>query len=231
MASFFNNDWDEVLGAELDSERFNRLLDFVRQEYIEGTVFPPKNKVFRCFKLTTYKDTHVVILGQDPYHEVGQANGLCFAVNDGTILPPSLVNICKELSSDLEKDVVKVGDLSHWARQGVLMMNAVLTVKQGIAASHAGKGWEEFTDAVIKKLNEKQEPVIFILWGGYARRKKALITNPIHSVIESAHPSPLSAFNGFFGSKPFSRCNDLLVKNGYAPIIWDRNDWCKSYEQ
>lgn len=214
------NDWDEIIGEEFKKDYYIRLREFLKEEYAKHTVYPDMHSIFNALKLTPYKDVRVVILGQDPYHEPNQAHGLCFSVQDGTPLPPSLKNIYKELEADLGIPPSKSGDLTRWAKQGVLLLNTVLTVRRGEANSHKGKGWELLTDEIIRKLNDKTEPVVFILWGANARSKKSLITNPIHGIIESAHPSPLSAFNGFFGSRPFSRANKFLILNRIPPINW-----------
>lgn len=214
------NDWDEIIGEEFKKDYYIRLREFLKEEYAKHTVYPDMYSIFNALKLTPYKDVRVVILGQDPYHEPNQAHGLCFSVQDGTPLPPSLKNIYKELEADLGIPPSKSGDLTRWAKQGVLLLNTVLTVRRGEANSHKGKGWELLTDEIIRKLNDKTEPVVFILWGANARSKKSLITNPIHGIIESAHPSPLSAFNGFFGSRPFSRTNKFLILNRIPPINW-----------
>ncbi|MBR3069723.1 MAG: uracil-DNA glycosylase, partial [Lachnospiraceae bacterium] len=188
--------------------------------YRTETVYPPSTDIFNAFAFTPLEHVKVVILGQDPYHEPGQANGLCFSVHKGIRIPPSLVNIYKEMSSDLGCPAPENGDLTGWARQGVLLLNTVLTVRAHAANSHRGIGWEEFTDAAIKVLADQDRPLVFILWGTPARRKKALIYNPKHLIIESPHPSPLSASSGFFGSRPFSRTNDYLVRCGLTPIDW-----------
>lgn len=214
------NDWDEILEDEFKKEYFYNLLKFVQGEYARKTVYPPKKEVFKAFRYTPYKNLKVVILGQDPYHGEGEAEGLSFSVKDGIRKPPSLVNIFKELHDDLGYDIPKSGSLVPWAKQGVLLLNTVLTVIKDQAASHKDIGWETFTDEVIKIINQKQDPVVFILWGGFARSKKKLITNPKHFIVESAHPSPLSAYNGFFGSKPFSKTNEFLIKNNIEPINW-----------
>ncbi len=214
------NDWDEIIGEEFKKDYYIRLREFLKEEYAKHTVYPDMYSIFNALKLTPYKDVRVVILGQDPYHEPNQAHGLCFSVQDGTPLPPSLKNIYKELEADFGIPPSKSGDLTKWAKQGVLLLNTVLTVRRGEANSHKGKGWELLTDEIIRKLNDKTEPVVFILWGANARSKKSLITNPIHGIIESAHPSPLSAFNGFFGSRPFSRTNKFLILNRIPPINW-----------
>ena len=216
------NDWDNIIGGEFEKEYYLQLREFLKGEYANGTVYPNMYDIFNALKLTPYSSVKAVILGQDPYHEPGQAHGLAFSVKEGTPLPPSLRNIYKELETDVGAKPVSCGELIGWAKQGVLLLNTVLTVRQGNANSHKGKGWEIFTDEIIKKLNEKTEPVAFILWGANARSKKALITNPIHGVFESPHPSPLSAHYGFFGSRPFSRVNAFLMQNGVPPINWDR---------
>lgn len=216
------NDWDGVIGAEFEKEYYLDLREFLKCEYSSQTVYPDMYDIFNALKLTSYSSVKAVILGQDPYHEPGQAHGLAFSVTEGTPLPPSLRNIYKELETDVGAKPTTCGELSGWAKQGVLLLNTVLTVRRGNANSHKGKGWEIFTDEIIKKLNEKTEPVAFILWGANARSKKALITNPIHGIFESPHPSPLSAHYGFFGSRPFSRVNAFLMQNGVPPINWDR---------
>ena len=215
------NDWDKVLEEEFKKEYFIKLINDVRKEYKTKTIFPRKDQVFNAFRYTPYKNVKVVILGQDPYHGVGEAEGLSFSVPLDIRKPPSLVNIFKELHDDLGCSIPNHGSLHSWAKEGVLLLNAVLTVVKDHAASHQGLGWETFTDNVIKLVNEKDEPVVFILWGRYARSKKKLITNPKHFVIESAHPSPLSAYNGFFGSRPFSKTNKYLESKGINPINWE----------
>jgi uracil-DNA glycosylase len=212
--------WKEKLADEFREGYFKALTDFVRSEYLRTTVYPNPKHIFRAFDETPFDRVKVVILGQDPYHGEGQANGLCFAVNPGVRPPPSLQNIFKELESDLGHPVSRETDLDRWARQGVLLLNATLTVRAANAGSHQGKGWEQFTDAAIKKLNDEREGIVFILWGNYAKQKGAHIDRTKHFVIESAHPSPLSAHNGFFGSKPFSKANAYLVSRGVAPIEW-----------
>lgn len=213
------NDWDIVLKDEYEKEYFKRIKDVVRREYNTKTIFPPADKVFYAFRKTAYKDVKVVILGQDPYHGVGEANGLCFSVNRGIKMPPSLRNIYKELNDDL--GIVRIDtDLSDWAESGVLLLNSVLTVEKDQAASHRFVGWEEFTDSVIQKLNERKEPIVFILWGAFAKSKAKYIDNPKHLVLSSAHPSPLSVQRGFFGSKPFSKTNNFLRENGMEEIKW-----------
>jgi uracil-DNA glycosylase len=214
-------DWNPVLRGEFAKPYWQELQAFVAEERRCATVYPSHEDVFRALHLTPHAETKVLILGQDPYHGPGQAHGLCFSVRPGVAPPPSLVNIHKELQSDLGCPPPKHGNLEHWARQGVLLLNAVLTVRAHQPTSHRGKGWEQFTDEVIRVVNAKEERVVFVLWGGYARRKKALVDRSRHVVIESAHPSPLSAHNGFFGSRPFSRANAALVDAGRAPV-----DWC-----
>lgn len=214
------NDWDGIIGVEFEKPYYQKLREFLKAEYSTRSIYPDMYDIFNALKLTPYSSVKAVIFGQDPYHEPGQAHGLSFSVKKGTELPPSLVNIYKELESDLGIPPASSGDLTPWAEQGVLMMNAVLTVRRGSANSHKGMGWESFTDAVIRKLNERTTPIAFILWGANARSKKAYITNPIHGIFESAHPSPLSAYGGFFGSRVFSRVNKFLVENEIPPIDW-----------
>ena len=213
------NDWDIILKDEYNKDYFLKIKDIVRNEYRKKVIFPPANRVFYAFRETSYKDTRVVILGQDPYHGVGEANGLCFSVNSGIKMPPSLANIYKELYDDIGVKRTNT-DLSDWAKSGVLLLNSVLTVEKDKPASHKFIGWEEFTDSVIRKLNEKDEPVVFILWGNFAKSKVKYITNPKHLVITSSHPSPFSVHYGFFGSKPFSKTNDFLRKNNLKEIEW-----------
>ena len=214
------NDWDAVLADEFKKDYYLKLREFLKREYATKTVYPDMYSIFNALKLTPLSKVRAVILGQDPYHEPGQAMGLCFSVGDSTRLPPSLVNIYKELESDLGLPPSKSGDLSCWARQGVLLLNTVLTVRRGEANSHRRMGWEQLTDRIISCVDEKKEPVVFILWGREARSKKSLITSGRHLVIESAHPSPLSAYYGFFGSRPFSRANSFLEENGVQAIDW-----------
>ena len=214
------NSWDEILKEEYDKEYFKKIAQFINKEYKEKIIFPQKSKILRALNLTKYEDVKVVILGQDPYHGEGEANGLAFAVSNGIKLPPSLKNIYKELNEDLDVPIANVGNLECWAREGVLLLNAVLTVEKDKPASHKNLGWEQFTDAIIKKINEKNTPVVFILWGNFARSKKTLITSSKHYVIESPHPSPFSARNGFFGSKPFSKTNEFLKQTGQKEIDW-----------
>lgn len=215
------NDWDEILKGEFDKPYYRQLRAFLKQEYTSRTIYPPMNDIFNALRYTSFENTKVVILGQDPYHEPGQAHGLCFSVKDGTLPPPSLINIYKEIRDDLGIDnPADYGELTGWAKQGVLMLNTVLTVRRGQANSHKGKGWEQFTDRVISELNNKTTPVVFLLWGANARAKAQIITNPIHIKLSCAHPSPLSAYNGFFGCKHFSKTNEILVRNGLTPIDW-----------
>jgi uracil-DNA glycosylase len=213
-------DWNPVLRGELAKPYWQELQEFVRAERARTTVYPPGDEVFAALHLTPYTETRVLILGQDPYHGPRQAHGLCFSVRHGVAIPPSLANIHKELHDDLGIPAPDHGNLEAWAVQGVLLLNTTLTVRAGNAASHQGRGWETFTDEVIRTVSAKDHPVVFILWGSHARRKRALIDTSRHTVIESAHPSPLSAHNGFFGSKPFSRTNAALVAAGLDPIDW-----------
>lgn len=214
-----SKNWDLVLKDEYNKDYFKKLRNFVKNEYSTKICFPKKEEIFNSLLYTNYEDVKVVILGQDPYHGIGEAHGLCFSVRNNVKRPPSLDNILKELYSDL-KIKRNVNELTDWAKQGVLLLNSVLTVVKDTPLSHRGMGWEQFTDSVIKKINEKDTVVVYILWGSYARSKKCLITNPKHYIIESAHPSPLSANRGFFGSKPFSRTNEILIKNNIKPINW-----------
>lgn len=214
------NDWDEKLSVIWNSDGFKKFYHIVEQEYATKTIFPPKDHIFEALKLTPYKDTRVVIVGQDPYHGVGEAHGLSFSVQKGVKVPPSLQNIYKELYDDLGIPPKNDGDLTNWAKSGVLLLNAVLTVVKDTPASHRKLGWERLTDYIIKVLNEKEEPVVFILWGNFAKEKAGLITNPKHLILTSPHPSPFSARNGFFGSKPFSQTNEFLRKNGLKEIDW-----------
>lgn len=212
-------EWNEILSAEMKKEYFEKLGIFVKHEYKRTVVFPKYENIFRIFNLVDYNNVKVVILGQDPYHGDNQAHGLSFSVLDGTPIPPSLQNIFKELKNDL--GIVRTRtDLSDWAKQGVFLLNAVMTVERKKPLSHKDKGWEQFTDSVIKKLNEREKPVIFVLWGGFARGKKNMITNPIHFIIESPHPSPLSVYRGFFGSRPFSKINKYLKETNQEEIKW-----------
>jgi uracil-DNA glycosylase len=213
-------DWNPVLRGEFSKPYWPELQSFVAVERSRYTVYPPEDEVFAALHLTPYVETRVLILGQDPYHGPRQAHGLCFSVRHGVRIPPSLANIHVELREDLGVEPPDHGNLEAWAHQGVLLLNATLTVRAGQAASHQGRGWETFTDQVIRSVSAKEQPVVFILWGSYARRKKALIDSSRHTIVESAHPSPLSAHNGFFGSRPFSRANAALRSAGLDPIDW-----------
>ena len=215
----FKNSWDLLLADEFDKEYYKKIRSFLAREYKNPNyaIYPDMYDIFNALKITDYNSVKAVILGQDPYHGPGQAHGLSFSVKDGIQPPPSLINIFKEYHDDLGYDIPKSGNLTKWAENGVLLLNTVLTVQGGMAASHRGIGWEIFTDNIISLINKRETPVVFILWGRFARDKKRLVTNPNHYVIESAHPSPLSAYNGFFGSKPFSKANELLRDD---PIDW-----------
>ena len=218
------NDWDEVLSDLFQSENYKKIREFLKAEYSTHTIYPSMYDIFNAFKMTPYKSIKAVILGQDPYHEPNQAHGLCFSVKDGCVPPPSLINIFKEMKSDLGLEPPKNGNLTKWAERGVLLLNTTLTVKRGAANSHSRCGWTAFTDEVIKKISAREKPVVFILWGGNARAKKPLIDTERHFIVESAHPSPLSCYNGFFGSKPFSKTNRFLESVGEEPIDWNLND-------
>ena len=217
------NDWDEKLKVIWDSEGFKKFYQLVEEEYKNKIIFPPKDHIFEALKLTSFKDTRVVIVGQDPYHGEGEAHGLSFSVQKGVKVPPSLQNIYKELESDLGIPPRNNGDLTGWAKSGVLMLNAVLTVVKDTPASHRKLGWERLTDYIIKTLNEKEEPVVFILWGNFAKEKMSLITNKHHLILTSPHPSPFAARYGFFGSKPFSKTNGFLKSKGLKEIDWNLN--------
>ena len=212
--------WKRALAAQWESEGFRRLTDFVRSEYATRQVFPPASRIFAAFDACPFDEGKVVILGQDPYHDVGQATGMCFSVADGVPMPPSLVNIFREVSSDTGAPMPSSGDLGRWAGQGVLLLNATLTVRAHCPASHAGMGWEEFTDEAVRRLNADRSGLVFMLWGSHAQRKGAFIDRSRHLVLSSPHPSPLSAYRGFFGNHHFSLANDWLVKHGQAPIKW-----------
>ena len=216
----FGNDWDEVMKGEFEKEYYLKLRGFLKREYSTQTIYPDMYSIFNAMKKTPYSQVKAVILGQDPYHEPGQAHGLCFSVLKGTVPPPSLRNIYKELDDELGIPPASHGELTKWAENGVLLLNTVLTVRRGQANSHKGMGWEIFTDEVIRKLNERTEPMVFLLWGGNAKAKRVLITNPQHLVLTAAHPSPLSAYNGFFGCGHFRRCNEFLAEHGMEPIDW-----------
>ena len=212
--------WKRELSAEWEKEYFRRLVVFVKTEYATTTVFPPGGEIFAAFNATPFDKVKVVILGQDPYHDVNQANGLCFSVRDGVPFPPSLLNIFKEIHDDLGNPIPDSGDLSRWARQGVLLLNSTLTVRAHSAGSHQNRGWEQFTDEVIMRLACDREHIVFILWGSYAIKKGAFINRMRHLVLTSPHPSPLSAYRGFFGNRHFSRANEYLVSHGIEPIEW-----------
>ncbi len=214
------NDWDAILADEWGKDYYLDLREFLKREYATQTVYPAMQDIFNALKYTAFGDVKVVIIGQDPYHGPRQAHGLCFSVQEGVEPPPSLKNIFKELEQDVGKPIPRSGDLSAWARQGVLLLNTVLTVRQGQPTSHQGQGWERVTDRVISELNNKQTPVVFLLWGAHAQRKAQLITNPIHYKLATVHPSPLSAHRGFFGCRHFSKANALLEKHGMTPIEW-----------
>ena len=214
------NDWLPALKTEFGKPYYKELFEFVRQEYNTTQVYPPSEDIFNAFHLTPLNEVKVVIIGQDPYHEPGQAHGLCFSVKPGVDIPPSLVNIYKELQDDCGCFIPNNGYLVKWAKQGVLMLNTVLTVRAHKANSHQGRGWEEFTNAAIKALNTQDRPIVFILWGKPAQMKKSMLNNPNHLILESPHPSPLSAYRGFFGSRPFSRTNAFLQEKGVEPIDW-----------
>ena len=214
------NSWDELLKEEFQKEYYLKLRQFLKQEYSTQTIFPDMNNIFNALKYTAYEDVKAVILGQDPYHGEGQAHGLCFSVQRGIVPPPSLKNMFKELNSDLGISEPCHGELTSWAKQGVLLLNTVLTVRKGLANSHRGMGWEIFTDRVIEILNNREKPIVFLFWGSPARAKKKLITNPNHFILETVHPSPLSAYNGFFGCKHFSKTNESLWSIGSTEIDW-----------
>lgn len=220
MVIIINNDWNEILSNILNSNKYLSFLETLKIEYATNTVFPDKKDLFSALNLTPYKDVKVVIIGQDPYHGEGEAHGLAFSVKDGVKIPPSLKNIFKELYNDLGIEIPKSGNLIPWAKEGVLLINTTLSVIKDQANSHKLLGWEILTDEIIKKLNDKQAPVVFILWGNFAKSKKKLITNEKHLIIESVHPSPLSSYNGFFGSKPFSKTNNFLLSNNVKTINW-----------
>lgn len=215
------NDWDDILKNEFEKEYFLKMKDFLKQEYSEKIVYPPNKEIFTAFNLTPYKDIKVVILGQDPYHGPGQAHGLAFSVKKGIPLPPSLRNIYKEIKNENEGDIFNHGCLETWAEQGIFLLNATLTVREGEANSHSKIGWTTFTDEVIKKINKKEEQVIFVLWGNNAKEKKKYITNTNHIVLEGVHPSPLSASRGFFGCNHFKIINEILKEKGHKVIEWN----------
>ena len=214
------NEWDDLLKDEFTKEYYLNLREFLKNEYFSCKVYPDMYDIFNALRYTSYSDVKAVIIGQDPYHGKGQAHGLCFSVQKGVAVPPSLQNIYKEIYEDLGIPPANHGYLKKWADNGVLLMNAVLTVREGQANSHKGKGWENFTDRVIELLNQREKPIVFLLWGGNAKQKMRLITNPKHLILQAAHPSPLSAFNGFFGCRHFSKANEFLSSKGIEPIDW-----------
>lgn len=214
------NEWDELLKDEFTKEYYLKLREFLKVEYSTRRIYPNMYDIFNSLKFTSYSDVKAVIIGQDPYHGAGQAHGLCFSVQKGTAIPPSLQNIYKEIYSDLGIPPANHGYLKKWADSGVLLMNTVLTVREGQANSHRGMGWEIFTDRVIELLNQRDKPIVFLLWGGNAKQKMRLITNPNHLILQAAHPSPLSAYNGFFGCRHFSKANEFLTANGMTPVDW-----------
>lgn len=214
------NEWDEILKDEFQSDYYAQIRETLKQEYASHEIYPPMQDIFNALRYTSYSDVKAVLLGQDPYHGPGQAHGLCFSVRPGVVPPPSLQNIFKELQSDMGLPAPHSGCLIPWAKEGVLMLNTTLTVRRGQANSHSKIGWTKFTDAIIQKFNDHEQPIVFLLWGSNARSKKALITNPNHLILETVHPSPLSAHQGFFGSRHFSQCNEFLMAHGIAPIDW-----------
>lgn len=214
------NSWDDILAEEFKSEYYLKLREFLKREYASQTIYPDMYDIFNALKYTAYEDVKAVILGQDPYHGPNQAHGLCFSVKRGVMPPPSLQNMFKELQQDVGLPLPNNGELTDWTKQGVLLLNTVLTVRAGQANSHKGMGWEQLTDAVIRKLNEREKPIVFMLWGRNAKDKQQLITNPNHLVLTAAHPSPLSAYNGFFGCRHFSRANEFLAYTGQEAIDW-----------
>lgn len=220
MAANLNNDWQDIIGDEFDKTYYQELRAFLKIEYGTQTIYPDKHDIFNAFRLTPYSEIKVVLIGQDPYHGPGQAHGLSFSVKPGIPAPPSLINIFKEMHDDLGIPIPNHGFLDSWAKQGVLLLNTVLTVRAGEAHSHRMKGWETFTDEVIRAINLKNEPVVFWLWGKPAQEKEKLITNPLHLILKAPHPSPLSVYRGFYGCKPFSKTNEFLIKIGKAPIDW-----------
>ncbi|HBJ11684.1 MAG TPA: uracil-DNA glycosylase [Ruminococcaceae bacterium] len=215
------NDWDGILAGEWQKPYYKALHEFLKQEYSTRRIYPDMHDIFNALKYTAFKDTKVCIIGQDPYHGPGQAHGLCFSVKKGVALPPSLVNIYKEISDDLNVQMPPYGELTGWAKQGVLLLNTVLTVRAGSPNSHKDKGWEQFTDRVISELNKKETPVVFLLWGANAEKKARIITNPLHKKLVTVHPSPLSAYRGFFGCRHFSKTNAILKANGLKEIEWN----------
>lgn len=215
------NDWDGILADEWEKPYYRQLHSFLKEEYSKTRIYPDMYDIFNALKYTSFADTRAVIIGQDPYHGPGQAHGLCFSVKKGVPLPPSLINIYKEITDDLGVTMPQHGELTGWAKQGVLLLNTVLTVRAGQPNSHKDKGWEIFTDRVISELNRKETPVVFLLWGANAEKKARVITNPIHKKLITVHPSPLSAYRGFFGCRHFSKANEILISSGQPPIKWD----------
>ena len=215
------NDWDQILADEWEKPYYQKLREYLKTEYKEQKIYPNMYDIFNSLRYTSFKDTKVVIIGQDPYHGEGQAHGLCFSVKKGVTPPPSLKNIYKELNSDIGMPIPSHGELTHWAKQGILLLNTVLTVREGQPNSHKGMGWEIFTDRIISELNRKEEPIIFLLWGANAEKKAQIITNPLHKKLITVHPSPLSASRGFMGCKHFSKTNELLMQFGKEPIDWE----------
>lgn len=216
-----NNDWDDILKDEWEKPYYRQLHNFLKEEYSTRRIYPDMHDIFNALKYTPFSNTKVCIIGQDPYHGPGQAHGLCFSVKKGVALPPSLVNIYKEITDDVGVTMPPYGELTGWARQGILLLNTVLTVRAGSPNSHKDKGWEIFTDRVISELNKKETPVVFLLWGANAERKARIITNPIHKKLITVHPSPLSAYRGFFGCRHFSKTNEILEQNGMSKIEWN----------
>lgn len=216
-----NNDWDDILKDEWEKPYYRQLHNFLKEEYSTRRIYPDMHDIFNALKYTPFSDTKVCIIGQDPYHGPGQAHGLCFSVKKGVALPPSLVNIYKEITDDVGVTMPPYGELTGWAKQGILLLNTVLTVRAGSPNSHKDKGWEIFTDRVISELNKKETPVVFLLWGANAERKARIITNPIHKKLITVHPSPLSAYRGFFGCRHFSKTNEILEQNGMSKIEWN----------
>lgn len=216
----FKNDWNTILKKEISKKYFLKLTDILDKEYENKIIYPPKDKIFNSLNLSSFENTKIIILGQDPYHGLNQADGLAFSVNNIKKIPPSLVNILKEIKTDIGETIIKTGDLTPWANQGVLLLNSILTVRSATPYSHKNIGWETFTDCIIKNLNQKDIPTVFILWGAKAINKQNLITNQKHLVLKSPHPSPLSAYRGFFGNKHFSKSNNFLIKNNIYPIKW-----------
>lgn len=215
------NDWDGILADEWEKPYYRQLHSFLKEEYSKTRIYPDMYDIFNALKYTSFADTRAVIIGQDPYHGPGQAHGLCFSVKKGVPLPPSLVNIYKEITDDLGVTMPQHGELTGWAKQGVLLLNTVLTVRAGQPNSHKDRGWEIFTDRVISELNRKETPIVFLLWGANAEKKARVITNPIHKKLITVHPSPLSAYRGFFGCRHFSKANEILISSGQPPIKWD----------